>query len=91
MEKSKRGLDTFHEQPPLDYLEQHSRFSYKVGDLRITFHKRERQGRKPTWNGVVCRKGKTYCAYAGTSETFEIGKVVQFLSAKVDRLYLSQR
>lgn len=81
MKTSKRGLVEFNMQPSQEWLETHDRFSFKSSDgLRITFHKRHREGRKPTWNGVVHRKGKSYCAYAGTSQTFDVIKVVQRLS-----------
>lgn len=84
METSKRGLPTYRSQPSFDELEVLTSFSYKAANgLRITFNKRQRAGRKPTWNGVVHRKGKSFCAYAGTSETFEIGKVEERLSALV--------
>lgn len=85
METSKRGLRTYRVQPSLEELEALASFSYKASSgLRITFTKRQRAGRKPTWNGVVHRKGKSYCAYAGTCETFDVGKVEMKLSALVD-------
>lgn len=84
METSKRGLPTYRTQPTKDELESLDSFSFKApSGLRVTFHKRQRAGRKPTWNGVVHRKGKSYCAYAGTSRTFDIQKVLVSLESKV--------
>ena len=81
---SKRGLIEFNEQPSQEWLETHDRFSFKGSDgLRITFYKQHRKGRNPTWNGNVHRKGKSFCAYAGTAQTFDLEKVYRALSAKV--------
>ncbi len=81
---SKRGLIEFNEQPSQEWLETHDRFSFKGSDgLRITFHRRHRGKRNPTWNGTVHRKGTSYTAYAGTSRTFDLEKVYRALSAKV--------
>ena len=81
---SKRGLIEFNEQPSQEWLEANNRFSFKGADgLRITFYRRHRKGRNPTWNGTVHRKGKSYTAYAGTSKSFDLEKVYRALSAKV--------
>ena len=85
MKRSKRGLPEFDVQPPKDWLARHRRFTYKTSrGVRITFHKRRREGRSPTWNGTAHRKGKSYTQYAGTSETFDLEKVVRYIHRKMD-------
>jgi hypothetical protein len=85
MKHSKRGLPEFDVQPPTDWLVRHQRFTYKTSrGVRITFHKRRREGRNPTWNGTAHRKGKSYTQYAGTSETFDLDKVVRYIHRKLD-------
>lgn len=86
MEKSKRGLPTYRSKPSKDDLEKLDSFSYKSADgLRVTFTKRQRGSRNPTWNGIIHRKGKSFCAYAGTSKTFDAEKVVQKLAEKLEQ------
>jgi len=85
MKKSKRGLPEFRHPPPKDWLEKHRRFTYKTSrGVRITFHKRHREGRSPTWNGTAHRKGKSYTQYAGTSATFDLEKVVRYIHRKLE-------
>jgi len=86
MYKSKRGLPTYYRQPSREELETLESFSYKAPNgLRITFGKYRREGRKPMWNGVVCRKGKSHTVYAGTCKTFDLAKA----EAKILKLVAS--
>jgi hypothetical protein len=84
-DQSKRGLPEFDEAPSRSWLEAHRRFTYKTRrGVRITFHKRRpREGRAPTWNGTAHRRGKSVTQYAGTSETFDLGKVAEHIHAKL--------
>ena len=84
MRRSKRGLPEFDGPPPTEWLRTHHRFTFKTGrDVRITFHKRHREGRSPTWNGTAHRKGRSYTQYAGTSETFDLEKVVRHIHGRL--------
>lgn len=85
MKKSKRGLPEFDGPPPVEWLCTHRRFTFKTSQgVRITFHKRApREGRSPTWNGTAHRKGKSYTQYAGTSETFDLEKVVRHIHGRL--------
>lgn len=84
MRRSKRGLPEFDASPPTQWLQTYRRFTHKTSrGVRITFHKRHREGRSPTWNGTAHRKGRSYTQYAGTSETFDLGKVVRHIHERL--------
>lgn len=82
-QNSQRGLIEVTEEPLKPFLRDHDRFSYYDGSIRITFKGRTRGNQRvQSWQGYLSHEGKTYGAYAGTSNTFDLAKARRKLLAK---------